>query len=62
MNENNISSVKRINDKIFVLDKVGYWHVFDYYQRKEVARTPVSIASELNRPRFIPWSESSVSY
>ncbi|MGI5827883.1 MAG: hypothetical protein ACOX6V_02555 [Patescibacteria group bacterium] len=59
LNEDNaILSVKCINDKIFVLSKKGYWHVFDYYQRKEVARTPITIASELNKPRSIPWSEN----
>jgi len=53
-----ITSTKRVKDKIFILSSKGYWHMYDYYSKKEVARSPVEIASELNNPRFIPWSES----
>jgi hypothetical protein len=40
---------------IFALNSNGYWHVYDFNQKKEVARTPTSIASDLNKPYFLPW-------
>lgn len=55
----NIIDIKRINDKIFLLGDQGYWHIYSYIQQKQVARTPIAIAEELNNPRFIPWTEQN---
>lgn len=56
--EMEIEKASRIENSIFVLDKKGYWHVYDYNTRKEIARTPDGIAAELNNPEFIPWTQS----
>jgi hypothetical protein len=56
--DDEIISSSILADKIFIFSANGYWHVIDYYSRKEVARAPLEIASELQKPRFIPWSES----
>ncbi len=58
LNQNDqIITVKRINNSLFLLTKSGYWRVYDYSTKKEIARSPLEIASELQRPHFTPWSE-----
>jgi len=54
--EDKILTASRIGNSIFIFDDNDYWHVFDYESQKEVARTPISIADELNNPKFIPWT------
>lgn len=54
----NINLIEGINDNIFVYDNDGYWHVYDYLTKKELARTPTAIAQELSNPKFIPWRKT----
>lgn len=56
--EKNINLIEGINENIFVYDNNGYWHVYDYLTKKELARTPTAIAQELNSPKFIPWRKT----
>jgi hypothetical protein len=56
--DSEIVKAGRIDNSIFILSKKGYWHVYDYKTRKEIARTPDGIAVELNDPEFIPWTQS----
>lgn len=50
--------LERIGKLFYVKSDIGYWHVFDYDQRKEIGRTPAEIAAELRQPQFFPWSEN----
>lgn len=53
-----ILAVYRQGDRIFTLSDKDYWHIFSYKAKKEVARTPLAMASELRHPFFLPWSET----
>lgn len=50
--------ITRVGKLFFVRSDTGYWHVFDYATKKEIARTPTEIAAELQQPQFFPWSET----
>ena len=54
-----IKTIHNLGQHIFVYDDQGYWHIFDFYSLKEIARTPDIIAQELHLPQFIPWSKST---
>jgi hypothetical protein len=56
--DNSIVTANRIGNTIFIFSKKGYWHVFDFDTQKEVARTPITIADELSKPKFYPWTSS----
>lgn len=53
-----IEFVEKVGENIFVFDNKGYWHVYNFYARKEIARAPIVIAKELVNPLFIPWSKN----
>ncbi|NMC35708.1 hypothetical protein GYA49_01545 [Candidatus Beckwithbacteria bacterium] len=55
-----ILNINRVGNDIYLFTSQGYWHVYDYAQGKEVARTPIAIAKELNSPVFYPWKEKQL--
>ncbi len=45
------------DSQMYVSTSDGYWHIIDIFTRKEIARAPFDIASELQTPKFYPWHD-----
>ena len=56
----NIRDIKRLGQEFYVLDDEGYWHKYDYYSKKELARIPMEVARELKRPAIYPWDDNQL--
>jgi len=54
--DTNILSTALDKNSIFILTDDGYWHIVDITTKKETARAPLEIASELSKPKFYPWT------
>lgn len=54
-NNTQISTAAIVDNAIYLLTVDGYWHMIDANTKKEIARAPLEIASELKQPKFYPW-------
>lgn len=52
-----ISTATMVDQSIYLLTTDGYWHMIDTNTKKETARAPLEIASELQQPKFYPWKD-----